>query len=209
MKESYQTISGEFENTIIIEHSKFICKIKGIDNEEEAKEFISSVRKEHSLATHNCYAYIADDLGLIQKFTDDGEPQGTAGFPILEVLKNRGLFKCVAVVTRYFGGIKLGAGGLVRAYSNCTSECINKSNIVIKTFAKFYTINCQYENFKALTQALNKGNFFIKDIEYTDSVNIQVAVKEEGVKDFLNILSDVFKGAPNYIEKGQDYFIFK
>ena len=102
--QEYLTVKGEFEKLNIIERSKFICYVKGVDSEDEAKAFIDKIRKEHSLATHNCYAYIADELGLIQKFSDDGEPQGTAGMPILEVLRNRKIYKTVVVVTRYFGG---------------------------------------------------------------------------------------------------------
>ena len=89
MSSGYFTVDGEKENVIVIERSKFICSIKGINNEQEAKEFIEYIRKKHSIANHNCYAYIADDLGLIQKFSDAGEPQGTAGLPMLEVLKNK------------------------------------------------------------------------------------------------------------------------
>ena len=89
MTKSYTTVNGSFENTNVIERSKFICYIKGINDEDEAKVFVAEIKKLHSLATHNCYAYIADDKGLIQKFSDDGEPQGTAGMPMLDVLKNR------------------------------------------------------------------------------------------------------------------------
>ena len=92
MSYEFCTVKGEKENLIVIERSKFICNIKGVENEEEAKEFIDLIRKKHSLATHNCYAYIADDKGLVQKFSDDGEPQGTAGLPMLEVLKNKRIF---------------------------------------------------------------------------------------------------------------------
>ena len=126
----YFTIDGLTENTTVIERSKFICALKGIENEEQAKEFIASVKKQHSLANHNCYAYIADEKGLIQKFSDDGEPQGTAGMPMLEILRAKGLYKTVAVVTRYFGGVKLGTGGLVRAYSGAVSDCAEKAKIL-------------------------------------------------------------------------------
>ena len=107
MKQGFFTLTEETENVIVIERSKFICNVKPINNEEEARAFIEEIRKRHSLANHCCYAYIADDKGLIQKFSDAGEPQGTAGLPMLEVLKNKRLYKTVAVVTRFFGGIKL------------------------------------------------------------------------------------------------------
>ena len=110
MVECYLSVSGEYENETVIERSRFICKVKRISGEDEAKAFVEEVRKTHSTATHNCYAYVASEDGNIMKFSDDGEPQGTAGMPILEVLRNRGIMMTAVVVTRYFGGIKLGAG---------------------------------------------------------------------------------------------------
>ena len=101
----------------VIERSRFIANCAHVQDEEEAKAFVAKIRAEHSLATHNCYAFVADKTGNLMRFSDDGEPQGTAGMPILDVLKNKKLFETAVVVTRYFGGGKLGAGGLVRAYS--------------------------------------------------------------------------------------------
>ena len=100
---SFKTVKGIAEEVTVVQRSKFICTVKGVESEEDAKAFIAEIRKKHSLATHNCYAYIADEKGLIQKFSDDGEPQGTAGMPILNVLKSQSLYKTAAVVTRYFG----------------------------------------------------------------------------------------------------------
>ena len=101
----------------VIERSRFIANCAHVQDEEEAKAFVAKIRAEHSLATHNCYAFVADKTGNLMRFSDDGEPQGTAGMPILDVLKNKKLFETAVVVTRYFGGVKLGAGGLVRAYT--------------------------------------------------------------------------------------------
>ncbi|MBQ0099814.1 MAG: YigZ family protein, partial [Firmicutes bacterium] len=148
MIDSYLTVNGVFENLIVIEKSKFICYVKGISCEEEAKSFIEEIRKKNSLANHNCYAYIADEQGLIKKFSDDGEPQGTAGLPMLEALNNLNLKKVVSVVTRYFGGIKLGTGGLNRAYGNSVTECLKKSEKVNYELSYICTLSCKYDMLK-------------------------------------------------------------
>ncbi|MDE7453444.1 MAG: YigZ family protein, partial [Clostridia bacterium] len=130
MLEKYLSLSGETQTEKIIEKSRFITASKHVCGEEEAKAFIEKIRADYPDATHNCYAYICDNLGNFLRFSDDGEPQGTAGMPMLEVLKSNKLFEVAVVVTRYFGGIKLGAGGLVRAYSGCVAENLNKAQKV-------------------------------------------------------------------------------
>ena len=118
MEKSVRTVYTRHESEKVIEKSRFLTYSTHVESEEEAKAFLAEIRKAHSLATHVCYAYIADKIGNLQRFSDDGEPQGTAGVPILEVLKAKKLFETAVAVVRYFGGIKLGAGGLVRAYSS-------------------------------------------------------------------------------------------
>ena len=123
------TVYGENKSEKIIERSRFITYSKHVESEEEARAFLAEVRAEHSLATHVCYAFICDKLGNLCRFSDDGEPQGTAGMPILEVLKNKGLYQTAVAVVRYFGGVKLGAGGLVRAYSSSAAENLSGAEI--------------------------------------------------------------------------------
>ncbi|MDE7300610.1 MAG: YigZ family protein, partial [Clostridia bacterium] len=120
--QSFLSVNGECVTEKVIEKSRFIATSRHVDGEEEAKAFIDEVRARYKDATHNCYAYVADDKGNFLRFSDDGEPQGTAGMPILEVIKNCNLKQTAVVVTRYFGGIKLGAGGLVRAYAGAAAE---------------------------------------------------------------------------------------
>ena len=129
MKKGFLTIKKDVANETVIERSRFICTLKRVDGEDEAKEFVSSIKSTYPDANHNCYAYIADEGGFYVKFSDDGEPQGTAGLPMLETLKAMGLKKVAAVVTRYFGGIKLGTGGLARAYSDGVKQAVLKSGI--------------------------------------------------------------------------------
>ena len=124
MIKSYLSLSGECVTRKTIEKSEFITTSRHVWGEDQAREFVSEVKANYPDATHNCYAFVADNLGNFLRFSDDGEPQGTAGMPILEVLKTNCLYETAIVVTRYFGGIKLGAGGLVRAYSGSAAENI-------------------------------------------------------------------------------------
>lgn len=130
MLQSYLTVAGEGTHEIVIEKSRFICHLSRVSTEEEAQNFINHIKKQHWNATHNCSAYVIGENDQIQKANDDGEPSGTAGVPMLEVLKKRNLKDTCAVVTRYFGGIKLGAGGLIRAYGKSVSEGLNHVGVV-------------------------------------------------------------------------------
>ena len=130
MRKDYKTIKGYGESEIVISKSRFITYIDRAETEEEALRFIEKIKKMHSTATHNCSCYIIGEHDHIQKANDDGEPSGTAGVPMLEVLKKQGLKDTVVVVTRYFGGIKLGGGGLIRAYGKATTEGITAAQVV-------------------------------------------------------------------------------
>ena len=204
---NYLTIKGEIEKLNIIERSKFICYAKGVENEDDAKLFVEKIKKMHSLATHNCYAYIADELGLIQKFSDDGEPQGTAGMPILEVLKNRKLFKTAVVVTRYFGGVKLGAGGLVRAYSGVTADCLDDAKILNMTYSTVIKVMTEYDGYSKLLKLVG-DDALITNTLYENNVECFFAVKSDRVDTFLTKLSDVFKGKEQFEIVSNDYFEF-
>ena len=208
MIDFYNTIVGEFSNTTIIERSKFICTLKGIDSEEQAKEFIARIKKEHSLANHNCYAYIADSKGLVMKFSDDGEPQGTAGLPMLEVLKNKRLFKTVAVVTRYFGGVKLGTGGLTRAYGGAVTSCLNVSKQIVMQTSVLCSIISDYENYSKLLKLLSSQDVFIQNTDFGDKITVTFVVKPTFLDKLKIELSDLYKGKALLEIKTQDYFPF-
>ena len=207
----YLTVKDKTCDKTIIERSEFICRIKHVDNEQEAKDFIAEVRKEESLATHNCYAYIADDKGLIQKFSDDGEPSGTAGMPMLSVLKNKKLFKIVAVVTRYFGGIKLGAGGLVRAYSGAVSECLKKAQILNMQGAEFVDIEVDYENYSNLLRFLEGKEIKVISTDFINTVKVSLAVKLDNQGDtnwFYLALNNYFNGKVTAEKSNRGFFAF-
>ena len=209
MSSGYFTVAQDCENVIIIEHSKFICYLKGVSDEKDAKDFIALIKKKHSLANHNCYAYIADDKGLVQKFSDDGEPQGTAGLPMLEVLKAKKIYKTVAVVTRYFGGIKLGTGGLTRAYSSSVSECLNIAKIADMQIATVFETQTDYEGYSRLLKLLSSGGIVTLDTVFDNSVTVKFAVKYSIANDFLIKLNDAFNGKLIVSEIGCDYYNFK
>ena len=157
--QAYWTIAESFSYKKVIEKSKFIANFKRIEIEKEGRDFIEQIAKAHPFATHNCYAMIADREGKIQRFSDDGEPQGTAGIPILEVLKNKKIYQVVVVVTRYFGGVKLGVGGLVRAYTSTVADALTEDKLCQCIQSQIIEIqNMQYEYFATLKTVLQQEN---------------------------------------------------
>ena len=209
MSYGYLTVKKEIENVIVIERSKFICNMKGVEDETDAKEYIEMLRKRHSLANHSCYAYIADDKGLVQKFSDAGEPQGTAGLPMLEVLKSKKIYKTVAVVTRYFGGIKLGTGGLTRAYGGSVSECLEKAEISDMQQAFVYTVEPDYEGYSRLLKQLQNDNVCILDTQFDNLVTVKFAVKADYADSFKSKLIDAMNGKIDIKENGFGFYEFK
>ena len=174
---AYLTVKDKAERLEVIERSKFICKLFHVENEEEAKAFIEAVNKEHSLATHNCYAFVADDKGLVQKFSDDGEPQGTAGLPMLNALKAQGLKKTLAIVTRYFGGIKLGTGGLARAYGGAVTECVKEAEIVNMHPVVILEAKTDYDEYSKLNNLIMRSNLPVLDTIFDNDVTIKFVLK--------------------------------
>lgn len=188
---SFLTVNGEFENTIVIERSRFVCSIKGISDEEEAKAYISEIKKRYSLASHHTYAYIADDIGNVQKFSDDGEPQGTAGLPMLGVLKNRKIFKTVAVVTRYWGGIKLGAGGLVRAYSGSVAECLNLCDVKEVVEALNFCVKCDYDVYSRIQKSGFFDRHLILNTNFLQQVELTVTTEKTSGNKYNEIVGEL------------------
>ena len=209
MSQGYFTVNGEVENLIIIERSKFYCNIAHVEDESEARAYIERLRKRHSLANHSCYAYIADDKGLIQKFSDAGEPQGTAGLPMLEVLKNKKIYKTVAVVTRYFGGIKLGTGGLTRAYGGSVAECLTKAQIFNMQPSVYMEIYPDYEGYSRLLKHISDSNIAVIETLFENTVTVKLAVKEPFADALVDKLTDAFNGKLKISITGRAFFAFK
>ncbi|MDE7372737.1 MAG: YigZ family protein [Clostridia bacterium] len=183
---TYRYVDGEYEVKSEIKRSLFIATVKGEIDADGAEEFVKSVRKRYPDATHNCYAYISDELGNVTRFSDDGEPGGTAGQPILDVLKKQGLVKTAIVVTRYFGGIKLGAGGLVGAYSGAASDAVKSAKVSQKVECREVAVSAGYSDFAVLEKYIRKAECKVSDIAYGDSVSASVFVSLDGVERFLN-----------------------
>lgn len=170
MSKFYLTVDGVTENTVEIKRSKFIATLSHVESGEDAEAFVRAVRKRYPDATHNCYAYIADELGNETRFSDDGEPGGTAGQPMLEVLRKKGIVKAAVVVTRYFGGIKLGAGGLVAAYTNSVSEVLDAAGIRRMTECAEVTVECGYSDHSAIESALTRAGALRGEAVYGENV---------------------------------------
>ncbi|APZ49437.1 YigZ family protein [Jeotgalibaca sp. PTS2502] len=194
MLESYKTISQEGQKEIIIKGSRFICSLKRVTDEEDAKAFIQSVKKEHWKATHNCSAYLIGDTNHIQRAHDDGEPSGTAGVPMLEILKKNDLRYVAAVVTRYFGGTKLGAGGLIRAYGKSVSSALRSIGLVERSLQIPLVCTVSYSASGKLENYLLQSTYPLIDTIYTDTVSFKVGVKTAEVEQFQAELIDLMNG---------------
>lgn len=182
-----KTVKENIENEIIINKSRFITLLIKINNLDEIEKILKEIKKKYKDATHYCYAYI---IGNKEKCSDNGEPSGTAGMPILNVLKQNDLTNILCVVIRYFGGIKLGAGGLIRAYSTSASEALNKTNIVNLIKGYKIVIEFNYDNIKQI-------NYLLKDIqikkEYGNTITYTFYIKEDSLNKIENELSKISK----------------
>ena len=197
----YITIQDEVINEIEIEKSRFICYLKRINNKEEAEEYIQKIKKLNYKATHNCSCYSLFDPSY-QKCSDDGEPQGTAGIPMLDAIKKSNINNIVAVVTRYFGGIKLGAGGLIRAYSNSVSQAIDKSNLLkIKEYSH-YEIEFDYNLINIFEKYFNQNNIKVLNKEYDLKVKYLFYTDDQNIKETLINLA---LGKLDFINEYLDY----
>lgn len=205
MEKSVLTVFGEHESEKIIEKSKFLTFSARVESEEEAKAFIAKIRSKHSLATHVCYAFIADKVGNLQRFSDDGEPQGTAGMPILDVLKNKKLFETVVVVVRYFGGIKLGAGGLVRAYSSSASENLDGADIRSLEVCVELSVTVDYTGVDVLQKFFNGNACMQLSVDYGEKVGYVVAVRKTELESFEKSLIDYMQGRVE-LRRGKEYY---
>jgi uncharacterized YigZ family protein len=201
----YYTVKGYGENEIIIDKSRFIAHVSRANSEEEAQEFIQSIKKKHYNATHNCSAYLIGENDQIQKANDDGEPSGTAGVPILEVLKKKRLKDSVVVVTRYFGGIKLGAGGLIRAYGKATSEGLQTTGIVERELVTIMHTKIDYTWLGKIENELRSSVYPIKEIHYLESVEIETYVKDELIDSFTSWMTELTNGQSQTIAGNKLY----
>ncbi len=200
-----RTVYAPFESEKTIEKSRFLTYSAHAEGEEEARAFLAEIRKKHSLATHVCYAFIADKAGNLQRFSDDGEPQGTAGVPILEVLKAKNLVETVVAVVRYFGGVKLGAGGLVRAYSSSCAENLEEADIRLLVVCREMAIEVDYTEADGAGKYLSAHSCTLLSTDYGAKVRFLVAVKRAEIEEFERGLVDYLQGRVK-TEKGREYY---
>lgn len=202
MDKSIITIKQAHSIENVISKSRFIAYIKPVSTENEAKAFIDEIKTKHKDATHNCSAYTVGPEMNIQKANDDGEPSGTAGIPMLEILKKQEIHNVCVVVTRYFGGIKLGAGGLIRAYSGAVRDVIYDIGRVELREAIQVTVTLDYDQTGKFEYELASTTFLLREQFYTDKVSYQIDVVKNEYDAFIDFLNRITSG--NYDLKQED-----
>lgn len=189
--ESYLTVLSDAAGEYTEKRSKFLAVVRRCETEEDAAAFLSEIRAMHREARHNCYAYIVAQ-GRTKRFSDDGEPHGTAGKPILEVIEGANLCNVALVVTRYFGGILLGTGGLARAYTEAAKEAVAAAEIVRMTPCAVFRTVCPYADADRLTQLLEKSGCVIENTEYADQVTVTYHMEVSREEAFADSLREAF-----------------
>ena len=186
--------------------SHFIGRVWPVETEEEALEKIQAMKKQHYDATHNCWAYIIKDGAV--RFSDDGEPGGTAGMPMLQVLQREGLYNIVCVVTRYFGGILLGAGGLVRAYTKGAKIAVDAAGKSMKRVWTVVYLPCPYPFYERVKLLVGEFDGIIRETEFGAEVEMELLFPEANVQPFFEKLTDLTSGTVEGMETGQEYKAF-
>ena len=204
--DSYKTLSQYAAIEFVERKSIFLGYAKNACSEAEALDFINTIRKKHSDATHNVYAYSLRENNTM-RFSDDGEPQGTAGLPTLEILRKGEIVDAVVVVTRYFGGIMLGAGGLIRAYSAAAKLAVDAALIKLMKLHKKYLVTVDYSSYPKLTDEFEKQNAVITNTNFAENVTIEYAVIKENEERLNNKIQELTNGRTNIIFCGTDYYL--
>ena len=194
MSAPYKTLRQSASDEFIINKSRFIGYGSPAQTEEEALAFLKGIREKHKDATHNCYAYVIGRNAGIMRYSDDGEPGGTAGLPIMEVLKTQGVVNCCVVVTRYFGGILLGAGGLVRAYTQGCVTALKASGVVVMEPSQQYLCEVGYPLWDKVQYALKSLPVQLVGSEFTTAVTFTLLVREKDAQQVLDTLTRVTDG---------------
>ena len=207
MSLEYISIKNRAKTTLIEKKSRFIADAKNVISEEEARAFLSEIKSEYPDASHHTYAYVIGKQVPAARYSDDGEPHGTAGLPILDVLKNKGITDTIIVVTRYFGGTKLGAGGLVRAYSKSAADCMAAADVVKHIPGTIFSIETDYHNLGKIKNYIEKAGYGVEGEDYSSHVIIRTLVPDmetDSVKtkiaDLTNATAVVIESAKKYID---------
>ncbi|MBS4960486.1 MAG: YigZ family protein [Clostridiales bacterium] len=205
MLEFYKTILKEGQAEFVEKKSRFIATVCPVQSEEEARKFIDLMKKKYWDATHNVFAYQIGERNELQRFSDDGEPQGTAGLPVLDVLRGQDIKNVVIVVTRYFGGTLLGTGGLVRAYGRCAKLGLESAGIIeIGLYHKF-SIRCDYSLSGKIQYEIARKNYILEKTNYTNEVEFLVYVLDKISKGFMTDMTEISNGQALITEEEQRY----
>lgn len=197
-----RTIKEDGQAQEEIKKSRFICHAKRVYSEEEARDFITAIKKEHYKATHNCSAFIVGERSEIKRTSDDGEPSGTAGIPMLGVLENHNLTNVCVVVTRYFGGIKLGAGGLIRAYAGSVALAVKEIGIIEIKEQAGIQIHMTYAQYQEYGNFLKEHNLIELETNFTDQVDTMIFIDKEKKDGIKSDLIEFFNGKVTLTDKG-------
>lgn len=198
----FKTIKEDGQVQEEIKKSRFICHAKRVYSEEEARDFITAIKKKHYKATHNCSAFIIGERSEIKRTSDDGEPSGTAGVPMLGVLENHNLTNVCVVVTRYFGGIKLGAGGLIRAYAGSVALAVKEIGIIEIKEQAGIAIQMSYTQYQEYNNFLKEHTLMELDTNFTDQVDTMIYVDKEEKENMKAALIEFFHGKVTLTDQG-------
>ncbi|URM92198.1 YigZ family protein [Streptomyces sp. MRC013] len=205
MQEQYLTVAREGVHETEVNRSRFLCALAPAATEREAQDFVARVRREHPTATHNCFAYVIGADAAVQRAGDDGEPGGTAGVPMLQMLLRREVRYAVAVVTRYYGGVKLGAGGLIRAYGGAVGEALDAVGTVTRRRFRLATVTVDHQRAGRLQNDLRAAGRSVRDVRYADAVRIEVGLPDADVDAFRGWLADATAGTAALELGGEAY----
>ncbi|MFJ8594090.1 YigZ family protein [Streptomyces sp. NPDC093598] len=204
-QDEYRTVTGAGVHETEVNRSRFLCALAPAATEQEAQDFIATVRKEHADASHNCWAYVIGADASVQKASDDGEPGGTAGVPMLQMLLRRDTRYVVAVVTRYYGGVKLGAGGLIRAYGGAVGEALDTLGTRTRRRFRLATVTVDHQRAGKLENDLRTTGREVRDVRYAEAVTIEIALPDADVDAFRSWLADATAGTAGFEPGGEAY----
>lgn len=205
MTDPFLMIKNNTQVELVIKKSRFICTIQRAHSEDEALQIIQQVSDQNRKANHNCFAYLIGDHDEIQRESDNGEPSGTAGVPILESLQLAKLHNVIAIVTRYFGGIKLGAGGLIRAYSNVTTKAVHQAGLIERVLQSTINITSTYAQHDQLLYFLKEHQLTVGNEEYGVNVTTEVFINQTELSAIIDQLTNLFNDQLQ-IEQGEDRY---
>ena len=205
MSESYLTIRGPGSDEVVIQKSRFIGCAVPCSSEEEAQAFIRSIREKYRDARHCCYAYVIGRNSGIMRYSDDGEPGGTAGMPMMDMLKNEGIVNCCVVVVRYFGGILLGTGGLVRAYTQGCKIALQAASVVRMELSVLRQCRVSYPAWNQIQYTLQNLPVILEGIEYSDSVSFRICTRSKDMAEIVQTLNNLTDGKAAWTDQEEKY----